>query len=108
MKGKITDPLMQEAFAYWSASTVFKWIALPPKTPVAIRDTYRAAFKKTLADPEFVTQAEHVMPGYTVISAERTEQIIHDLASASDAALAAMDDLLRKQGLNVVKKDEQD
>lgn len=107
MQGKISDPLMTEAFNYWQATMVFKWMALPPKTPAPIRDTYREAFRKTLADPEFVAQAQQTMPGYTVLTAERTEKVIHDLASASDAALSAMDDLLRKQGLNVAKKDVQ-
>ena len=32
-----------EAYDYWRAAILFKWMALPPKTPDAIRDVYRAA-----------------------------------------------------------------
>src|SRR5690606_23745385 len=100
MEGKIKDPLMKEAFDYWRAAILIKWLGLPPKTPDAVRDTYRAAFKKPVADPEFIAIADQSMPGYTVISAEGTEKIIHDLAKTSQAAMNAMDDLMRKQGIN--------
>jgi tripartite-type tricarboxylate transporter receptor subunit TctC len=105
MAGKIKDPLMNEAFEYWRAGILIKWLALPPKTPDAVRDTYRAAFKKTVADPEFIAIADQSMPGYTVLSAEATEKIIHNLAKTSQAAMDAIDDLMRKQGLKVPKKE---
>lgn len=103
MKGKITDPLVAEAYDYWRSAVLIKWLALPPKTPVAIRDVYRAAFDKTIADPEFVAAAEQSMPGYTIVSAAATERIIGKLASTSKEALGVMDELMRKQGLNVAK-----
>jgi tripartite-type tricarboxylate transporter receptor subunit TctC len=103
MAGKITDPKVAEAYDYWRSAILFKWMALPPETPAAIRDTYRAAFRKIVADPQFTALAEQSMPGFTVISAAATEKIIHNLAKTSNEALAVMDELMRKQGLNIAK-----
>jgi tripartite-type tricarboxylate transporter receptor subunit TctC len=103
MDGKIKDPKIMEAYDYWRAGLLFKWVALPPKTPNAIRDTYRAAFQKAVVDPDFIAMGEQAIPGFTVISAEGTERIIHDLGKTSDEALAAMDEMMRKQGLNIPK-----
>lgn len=103
MAGKITDPKFAEAYEYWRSQILFKWMALPPNTPDAIRDTYRAAFDKTVADPEFLAQAEQSMPGFTVISADGTGRIIRNLAKTTPEALSAMDEMLRAQGLNVAK-----
>jgi hypothetical protein len=96
MAGKITDPKMQAAYDYWAASSVlFKWLALPPQTPAPILDAYREAFKKTAADPDFVAEADHVMVGNTILSAEKTETIIKSLASTSDEARQTLEALLR-------------
>lgn len=96
MAGKITDPKIQAAYDYWAASSVlFKWLALPPQTPEPIVDTYREAFKKTTADPDFVTEADHVMVGNSILSAEKTEQIIKSLATTSDEARQTLEALLR-------------
>lgn len=92
-----------EAYDYWRAAILFKWMALPPKTPDAVLGTYRDAFQKIVVDPDFIAQAETSMPGFTVLSADATLKIIHDLAKTTDAALAVMDDLMRKHGLNIAK-----
>lgn len=101
MAGKITDPKIQAAYDYWRASVLFKWLALPPKTPDAIRDTYRAAFLKITADPQFKAQAKDALEGYTINSPEKTVQMIHDLAVTPDEALDTTDVLMRKQGLTI-------
>ena len=103
LAGKITDPKINEAYEYWRSAILFKWMALPPKTPTAIRDIYRQAFHTTVTDPEFLAMAEQSMPGFTVITAEGTERIIRNLAKTTPATIDAMDDLMRKQGLNIVK-----
>lgn len=100
MKRKIKDPKIEAAYTYWRASTLFKWLALPPKTPDAIRDTYREAFLKITADPQFKAQAQEALEGFTVNSPAETVRMIHDLAVTSDEALDTMDALMRKQGLN--------
>lgn len=103
MEGKIQDPKIKAAYDYWRASTLFKWLALPPATPNAIRDVYRAAFLKIAANPDFKTQAQDALEGFTVNTPEETEQMIHDLAITSDEALDTMDAVMRRQGLNIPK-----
>ena len=101
MAGKITDPKIKDAYDYWRASVLFKWLALPPKTPDAIRDAYRAAFVTVTADPQFKAQAKDSLEGYTINSPEETVQMIHDLAVTPDEALDTTDSIMRKQGLTV-------
>jgi hypothetical protein len=102
MQGRITDPHIEKAYDYWRAGIFFKWLAMHPKTPPAIRDTYREAFAKIVADPEFVALAEPSLPGFTVIPAEETERIIGELARDYEET-DVVDDLMRKQGLNIPK-----
>ncbi len=101
MAGKIKDPKIKGAYDYWRASTLFKWLALPPNTPAAIRDTYRVAFEKMTTDPEFKADAERAIEGYSVISPQDTVKMISDLAATSDEAMETMDALMRKQGLSI-------
>lgn len=102
IKGKITDPLAQAAYEYWrDLSYVFKWIALPPKTPEAIVDTYRVAFQKATAEPEFKKRGEELNPGLAHISAQELTENVNDLAKVPPEAMNYMTQLLRKQGLNV-------
>lgn len=104
MADKIKDPAMQAAYDYWLADKVFKWLALPPKTPIAVRDAYRTAFLKLTVDPDFTKQAAMVAGDFTIISPERMTKMIHDLATTSDETLDTMDALMRKQGLNIPQK----
>jgi hypothetical protein len=103
MAGKIKDPKMKAAYDYWRASTIFKWLALPPQTPEVVRDTYRHAFDRMTKDPEFTAQAKKTIEGFTVLSPQETEEMIRDLAATPDEALTTTDALMRKQGLNPVK-----
>ena len=109
MAGKITDPKALDAYDYWVLSRVsnLKWMSLPPKTPAAIRDLYREAFRKTVVDPEFLALADQIIPGFTVVTAERTEQIIHNFAKTTPEAIEALDNIMRKQGLKIVKAESQ-
>lgn len=43
-----------------------------------------------------------------VPSADATLKIIHDLAKTTDAAIEVVDDLMRKQGLNIAKAQAKD
>jgi tripartite-type tricarboxylate transporter receptor subunit TctC len=104
MAGKITDPKMLAAYDYWRASKVFKWVALPPKTPDSIRDVYRAAFIRLIADPDFKNQAANTLESFTVISPEQASALIHALAATSDEAIETTKALMGEQGLGVDKK----
>jgi tripartite-type tricarboxylate transporter receptor subunit TctC len=104
MAGKIKDPTIKSAYDYSNAITVFKWIALPPKTPAAIRDAYRETFMRIADDPIFKEQAIVALEGYyTIQSPQETVETINSLAATSDEALEALNTLLRKHGFNTTK-----
>lgn len=104
MKGKIKDPKMLAAYNYWRASKVFKWVALPPKTPEAISAVYRKAFDDLIADPEFEKQAKSTIESFYVISPDKAEEMIRKLAATSDEAIKTTEALMREQGLNIGKE----
>jgi tripartite-type tricarboxylate transporter receptor subunit TctC len=112
MAGKVKDPKMQAAFNYWLASKVFKWVALPPKTPAAISAAYRKAFDDLIKDPEFDKQAKNTLESFYVISPEKAEEMIRTLAATSDEAIKTTEALMREQGLKIGRekedKDEKD
>lgn len=95
MEGKIKDPKFQAAFDYWRASILFKWVALPPDTPLPIVAVYRKAFKDMVADPEFNKAMDQAMQGFTVIMPDDMAQLIAELADTSDEALKTTEQLLR-------------
>lgn len=104
MEGKISDPKIRAAYDYSNFITVFKWIALPPKTPAAIRDTYRDTFMKIAEDPVFKEQAIVALEGYyTIHSPQETVETIAKLAATSGEALEALDAMMRKHGFNTNK-----
>jgi tripartite-type tricarboxylate transporter receptor subunit TctC len=52
--GKLSG-LQAETFEFWTKlNELDKWYALPPGTPQAIVDTYRAAWSRLVQDPEFI------------------------------------------------------
>lgn len=104
MKGKISDPVAKDAYEYWrNLSFVFKWAALPPKTPAPIVEAYREAFRKTVADPEFIANGQKLTPGFSVISAKDLTTAVQTLSKVSPEAMQYMTKLLNKQGLKVVE-----
>jgi hypothetical protein len=96
IEGKIKDPKIKAAYDYWRAALLFKWLALPAKTPEPIRDAYRAAFAKATTDPEFLAAADQSIDGYQILSPQETVKMINDLAATPDEALTTMDSLLPK------------
>lgn len=102
MKGKIADPLAQQAFQYWqNISSINNWVALPPNTPSGIVEAYRAAFRKTMADPDFLAQAAKMGDDVSVVSPESMEAVIKTLAELPPEALGYMRQILARQGLNL-------
>jgi tripartite-type tricarboxylate transporter receptor subunit TctC len=102
MQGKISDPLAQNAFRYWqNISSINNWIGLPPNTPGAIVETYRAAYRKTMVDPDFLAQAAKMGNDVTVVSPESMEKTINTLAALPPEALGYMRKVLVRQGLNL-------
>lgn len=100
--GKLKDPLAREAYAYWrNLSYVFKWMALPPKTPKTVVATYRKAFRKVMADPEFVARGEKLTPGFSLLPAHDLTESVDALSRVPRKALVFMTKVLQEQGLKV-------
>ena len=103
MQDKVTDPVAQKAFAYWSLnSSINNWLALPHKTPDAILKTYRSAFDHMTSDEDFLKRAQQVGEDLSVFSHQEMTQIIRTLAALPPEALSYMGEILVRQGL---KKD---
>jgi Tripartite tricarboxylate transporter family receptor len=102
MKGKIHDPVAKEAFGYWSAlASSDKWLALPPGTPAGILTTYREAFSKLAADPEFVQEGNKISDGFVPMTGPDIESVTRALADTPPEALDYIKGLMRKQGLRI-------
>ncbi len=58
---RMRDSAARDAFSYWEAICVMDpWISLPPDTPAPIVATYRQAFAKMMADPEFLEKGKRI------------------------------------------------
>jgi hypothetical protein len=105
MKGKIKDPVAQKAFDYWRhLSTIYNWVALPPKTPDSIVAVYRAGWDKVKSDSGFFAQVHKVSPEATAVSADEMARTIQDLADVPNAALDFQKTMLSRQGLKPPKE----
>lgn len=101
MKGKISDPVAQQAFQYWLAlNGVDKFAALAPGTPPEIVAAYRAAFTKMVRDPGFIAKGESSGDPFVPVPAEAVANRVDMLANISPAAVNYIIGLLHKQGLN--------
>lgn len=103
MKGKISDPVGQQAFDYWrNISSTKKWAALPPKTPEPIVSAYRAAFHKIMTDPDFLARGKKLSEDFSTDSPEDLMATVATLDKVSNEALGFMTKTLHKEGLDVV------
>ncbi|MDH3240763.1 MAG: tripartite tricarboxylate transporter substrate-binding protein [Alphaproteobacteria bacterium] len=105
MQGKIKDPVAQKAFAYWEGlNQLDKWLALPPKTPADVVQTYRAAFVKAVKDRDFLAQGRKVISqDFEAVLPDDQTTMIEKIASTPPEALAFIQALKKKNGLPVDK-----
>jgi hypothetical protein len=91
----------KRAFSAWTETMKLgKYFALPPNTPEPLVAAYRAAFEAMQSDPEFKAQAEiNIEPGYVMMSADETVEVIKRIAAIPDADLALIDRLREKYHL---------
>lgn len=89
MLGNDLNGRAKAAFNLWQRSAqIGKWFALPPKTPDAIVEAYRQAFKKAAANSQFKKMTNvRVSPDFKEMTVADMEQLIEDMAGASDDAL---------------------
>jgi len=102
MKGKIGDPLAEQAFTYWqSINAMDKWLALIPGTPKEIVAAYREAFEKAARDPELLAQGRKISEDFAPMSADDVALLVKRLADTPNEATEYTKVLMRKQGLRV-------
>ena len=97
---KIRTPMEQLAYEYWLALTALdKWMALPPNTPAAYVQAYRAAFDKAFTDPDFADLGKSVSEDFEPMYAADIVQMINALSSATPEATQFIKRMLERQGL---------
>jgi hypothetical protein len=102
VRDKITDPLAQKAFEYWcNTGSTLIWMALPPGTPQAVIDTYRGAYSKVAADPEFLEGGKRFSRDFTAVQFEKAASVARSFGTMSPEVIGFMVQLLRKQGLEI-------
>jgi putative tricarboxylic transport membrane protein len=103
-EGKISDSVAKEAFDYWLAiATMDKWLGILAQTPPGIVETYRDAFKKLSADPDFLQQGRKLSEDIVPMSVGEVEDLVKILGATSPQAVQYIITLLGKQGLEVVQ-----
>jgi tripartite-type tricarboxylate transporter receptor subunit TctC len=99
VKGKINDPLAQNAFDYGEyVGQVGMWLALPPRTPDSIVTTYVNAFAATLNDPQYQVEFARIDPDSPVASKADLEKLVRELAKVSPETLDYIQTELKRQG----------
>jgi tripartite-type tricarboxylate transporter receptor subunit TctC len=102
VEGKIGNPLAAKAFDYWGDIVAMdKWLALPPKSPPPMLETYRNAFAKMVRDRQFIERGKAISDDFEPMSHEDVEALIRRLGHTPPQAVDYISDLLRKQGLEV-------
>lgn len=104
VKGKITDPLAQKAFDYTeNVSQVGMWLALPPKTPKPIVDTYIKAFNDTLKDPAYQADFAKIDPDSVVASKADIEALVGKLHTVSPQTVEYIQDEMKRLDVDQTK-----
>ena len=104
LKGKITDPIAQQAFEYGEQVVqAGMWVALPPSTPDATVNAYIQAYDKAIAEPQYQAEWVRIDPDSPNASRDDLEAMIRKLGAVSDEALGFIRDELRRQGMEVAK-----
>jgi len=104
VKGKITDPLAQKAFDYTeTVSQVGMWLALPPKTPKPIVDTYVKAFNDTLKDPAYQAAFAKIDPDSVIASKADIEALVGKLHTVSPQTIEYIQNEMKRLDVDQTK-----
>lgn len=98
LKEKKIPQIAWDAYTSWiGPSQVDKWLTLPPKTPRAHVDAYRAAFNKVVGDKKFMKLLRKQFSRDTVImSGEEIAGVIKKVQAVSDDSIAFARSLRKK------------
>jgi len=101
VKGKITDPMARRAFAYGEdVNQVGMWLALPPRTPGKIVDSYCEAFEVTLKTGDYQADMAKIDPDSPAAHRADLEKLVHQLATVSPETLEFIQSELSRQGIS--------
>lgn len=79
---RLKDAAARDAFRYWEAICVMDpWISLPPDTPAPIVATYRQAFVKMTADPEFLEKGKRISADIGAMTHADIERLVQTAAA---------------------------
>jgi len=78
-----------------------KWIALPAKTPAPLVESYRAAFRRLVADPQFVNAGKEMGEDFAPMTDRDVASILRTLHDTPPEAMQFTSDMLRRQGIDV-------
>ena len=100
VKGKLSG-LPGHAFEFWNAlNDMDKWYALPPGTPKEILDSYRAAWDKMAADPDFIRQGKLLFSAdFKPVGGQHIAEMVQKTAYPKADVVAFMEQLKTKNGL---------
>lgn len=102
VQGKISDPLAEKAFKYWSSITATdKFLALSPDTPPSIVDAYIKAFVAACQDPELMAMSEKLSDDFAPMSAQDITMLVQDLADTPPQVVDYLTKVFAKQGLKM-------
>jgi hypothetical protein len=97
---KVEGPLVTAAFKFWTAMTVIdKWVALPPKTPQAYVDAYRAVYADALRDPTFIEMGQKISEDFAPMPHKDVMALVDLIGGTPPEAVDFIANMLRKQGL---------
>lgn len=100
LEGKIKDATAAKAFEFWRGlGTIDKWVALAPGTPEPIVNSYREAFKRVGANPEFKERGKKISEDFDVMDWQDIDRLHKVLADTPPEAIEYISAMLRKQGL---------
>jgi tripartite-type tricarboxylate transporter receptor subunit TctC len=100
MDGRIKDQVALKAFEHWRGIALMdKWLALQPKSPTSMLDTYREAYAKITQDSDFLDRAKKISEDFTPMLHEDVAALVNALGSTPPEATEYTSAMLRRQGL---------
>ncbi len=97
---QINTPLIKGAFSFWSAMTsIDKWVALPPKTPKAFVDVFRATYDTASRNQEFIDMGQKISEDFSPMTHTDVTALVKTIGETPPEGVNFIADMLRRQGL---------
>jgi len=104
VRGKIADPKARQVFAYWEdVSQIGFWMALPPRTPEPVVESYVKAFAAMNEDARFREEYARIDPDAVMATRQDYQTLMQRLAKVSPETLDYLQAELTRQGFSPAK-----